>query len=118
MYGIKVVINDEEYTEEQFKRDITRMFDKYRYADSEHMGEDGCKDVVCENCPLDGCCGARRHNMFERIRIVYNWAKVYPTNKDMLEKTFGEDALIKSPLYEEWLKQEYKGPNKGEKKNG
>ena len=113
MDEIKVIINDEEYTESQFEKDIVRMFDKYRYADSEHMGENSCKDVVCENCPLDGCCG-------ERIRIVYNWAKVHPviTNKDMLKKTFGKDVIhyIEARSYkEEWLDEEYKEPSKQSK---
>lgn len=114
---IKVTINGEEYNESQFEKDITRMFDSYRNS---HMGSLRCDGVYCEDCPLNlnsEGCDEPKSNSFERIRIVYNWAKYHPvfTNKDMLEKTFGEYALnhISSSLYRDlWLKQEYKEPSK------
>ena len=116
---IKVTINGEEYNESQFEKDIVRMFDSYR---SDHMGSRRCDGVYCEDCPLyfnSEECDDKKSKSFERIRIVYNWAKVHPvfTNKDMLERTFGKDVLdhIKSSLYGDlWLKQEYKEPKEGE----
>lgn len=139
MDEIKVIINGEEYTPDQFRRDAVRMFDKYRYDDSEHMGENGCKDVVCDNCPLDGCCGARRHTIFERIKIIYDWAKAHPviTNRDKLKEVFNVELTkeyelflsymrpipnpYSDPFYyfgeewinksiEEWLDEEWKDP--------
>ena len=116
MDEIKVIINDEEYTESQFDKDIVRMFDSYRNS---YIGSRKCNGVYCEDCPLNfdyEPCDELKSKSFERIRIVYNWAKVHPvfTNKDMLEKTFGKDVLdyIKSSLYGEWLKLEYKEPHK------
>lgn len=114
MDEVKVVINNEEYTESQFEKDIVRMFDSYR---NDHMGSRRCDGVYCGNCPLYFNSESKECDdikSFERIRIVYNWAKEHPvfTNKDQLERTFGKYVLdyIKSSLYEEWLKQEYKGP--------
>lgn len=112
---IKVTINGEEYDESQFEKDIVRMFDSYRNS---HMGSLRCDGVYCEDCPLyfnSEECDDKKSKSFERIRIVYNWAKANPvfTNKDMLERTFGKDVLdyIKSSLYGQWLKQEYKEPD-------
>ena len=120
MAEIKVMIDGKEYAKEQYEKDMIRMFDAYRY-DNDHMGEMNCKDVGCSNCPLKEYCDVSRPKTFEEIKIIYKWAQEHPvfTNKDMLEKTFGEYALnhISSSLYRDlWLKQEYKEPSKEPRK--
>jgi hypothetical protein len=121
MTEFKVIINDEEYTEDRFKKDVARMFDTFRDSDcSEYMGSTNCEGVDCDDCPLYSdfySCEDSKDDSFERIKIVYKWAQEHPvfTNKDMLEKTFGKYALnhISSSLYGDlWLKQEYKEPSK------
>ena len=118
MTEIKMMIDGEEYTKEQFRKDTIRMFDACRY-DGDNMGEMNCKNVFCNNCPLNGCCGTGMHKIFEKIRIIYNWSQENPviTNKDMLKKTFGDDVFSHNVLLREWLDKEYKEP-KGEEKNG
>jgi hypothetical protein len=127
---IEIKIDDETYTERQYKRDITRMFDTYRH-DSDHMGKSSCNGVDCRECPLGdnsqinsqiAVCKATKAKAFDLIEFVQKWAHEHPvfTNKDMLKKTFGKDVIhyIEArPYKEEWLDEEYKKP-KGEKEKG
>lgn len=140
MDEIKVIINDEEYTKNQFEKDLVRMFDSYRYDDSEHMGENGCKDVVCNNCPLDekSCGAVKKFKSFDTIKIIYEWAKAHPviTNRDKLKEVFNVELIKGYELFlsyqrpsptafrdpfdfdeewinksiEEWLDEEWKDP--------
>ena len=123
MAKVKLTIDDKEYTEDQFQRDLARMFDTYRH-DSDWMGSPSCYGVDCGDCPLGSktntaVCSVTKAKAFDLIKLVHDWAKEHPiiTNKDMLKKTFGDDTLdyIKSMFYEEWLDKEYKEP-KGEKR--
>lgn len=127
MADVKVIIDGNEYSEEEFRKDLIRMLDAYRDKDAQ-MGVPECSGVECYVCPLykNSCCKRRTTNSFKTIGLVYNWAKEHPviTNKDMLKKTFGKDVIhyIEArPYKEEWLDEEYKEPSKeqkGDKKNG
>jgi hypothetical protein len=90
MANIRVIVNEHEYSEDQFKKDLIRMFDTYRYHDSGHMGEPNCKGVVCSiNCPLgvEGkCCNVTDFESFETIKIVYKWAQEHPTMTNTNQK--------------------------------
>lgn len=116
---IEIKIDDEIYTEKQYKRDLTRFFDTYRNKNSEYMGSSNCNDVVCMDCPLreepfTSVCSVSKAESFDLIKFVYNWAKRHPavTNRDVLKKTFGEDVCVR--IFElDWFDQEYKKP-KGE----
>lgn len=46
---IEIKINDEIYTEEQYKKDYVRMMDSLR---QDHLGEKNCGGVDCDDCPL------------------------------------------------------------------
>ena len=127
MANVRVIVDEHEYSEDQFKKDLIRMFDKYRYADSKHMGESNCNDVNCRECPLVdnsqqiAVCAVGKSDAFDLVKLVYEWAKAHPiiTNEDMLKKTFGDDVLshICSRVFEwEWFDQEYKEPKGGKQK--
>ncbi len=119
MDNIRVIVDGKEYAQEQFEKDMIRMFDAYRY-DDDHMGEMNCKDVSCTNCPLNKYCDVSRPKTFEEIKIIYRWAQEHPliTNFDMLKKTFGNDVIHyveTRPYKEKWLDEEYKKPKGGNK---
>jgi hypothetical protein len=123
MANVKVTIDGKEYTEEQFRRDVIRMFDSCRDSDcSECMGSTTCNGVGCDDCPLYSCsCSSEdsKAYSFEIIKIVHEWAIEHPIirNRDMLIKTFGDDVLkyIDVEAYKDrWMFKEYKKP-KGEK---
>jgi hypothetical protein len=122
MAKVKLTIDDKEYTEDQFKSDMIRMFDAYRDSNSTNMGKATCGGVTCYYCPLYlKECNAKRAVSFEIIKCVYDWAQKHPlqTNADKLIEIFGEDVLPHINLIdskEYWLKKEYKDP-KGENKN-
>jgi hypothetical protein len=112
MAEIKVIVNGEEYTEDQFKRDIARMFDAY-------LKNSDRNDVFCWHCPLHDklCntpCNVTKVKYFDLIKFVYEWAKEHPvlTNGDMLKKTFGDDWFrhIGTRFSQDWLDKEYKEP--------
>ena len=111
MDEIKVIVNGEEYTEDQFKRDIARMFDVY-------LKNSDCNDVFCWHCPLHDelCntpCRTAKVKYFDLIKFVYKWAQEHPvlTNGDMLKKTFGDDWIhIGTSFGQDWLDKEYKKP--------
>lgn len=91
-------INGDTYTEEMYKRDLPRMFDYYRTKCSDYMGKMDCKNVACNDCPLNNNgCTTTKLQTFETIETVYNWAQDHPiyTNRDKLEKVFGIN-IIKS----------------------
>ena len=124
MAEIKVMIDGKEYTKEQFKKDLVRMFDICRKSNGndKDIGKATCRGVGCDDCPLYSCsCSSEdsKADSFEIIKIVHEWAIEHPviTNKDMLKKTFGKDVIhyIEArPYKEKWLDEEYKEP-KGEK---
>lgn len=121
MADIRVVVNGDEYTEEEFRKDLTRMLDAYRDKDAQ-MGVPECYGVSCDVCPLckKSCCERRTTNSLKTIGIVHEWAIEHPviTNKNMLIKTFGKDVIhyIEArPYKEKWLDEEYKKPSKEEK---
>ena len=118
---IEVKIDDEIYTEEQYKKDYVRMMDSLR---QDHIGEKNCGGVACSDCPLSKTtCGYEsggdsHYSCLETVKIVHNWAKAHPiiTNEDMLKKTFGNEVLvyIEEEAYRYgWMSKEYKEP-KGE----
>lgn len=91
---IEIKIDDEIYTERQFKRDLTRFFDTYRDKNSEYMGSSSCNDVVCMDCPLHediSVCSVSKAESFDLIKFVYDWAQKHPivTNLDKLKELFG-----------------------------
>lgn len=88
---IEIKIDDEIYTEEQYKKDYVRMMDSLR---QDSLGEKNCIGVDCGDCPLlkKTCSYQGRENSYyrclETVKIVHNWAKAHPiiTNEDMLKK--------------------------------
>ena len=119
---IEIKIDDEIYTEEQYKKDYVRMMDSLR---QDYLGAKTCGGVDCGNCPLlKKTCGYKGnessyYRSLETVKIVHNWAKAHPiiTNEDMLKKTFGNEVLvyIEEEAYRYgWMSKEYKDP-KGEK---
>lgn len=118
---IEIKIDDETYTERQYKKDVARMFDSIRKESSEYMGSTNCYGVCCDDCPLwkhFGSCENSKADSFERIKIVHEWAIEHPIirNREMLIKTFGYDVLHYieiRPYKEKWFDEEYKKP-KGE----
>lgn len=59
---IEIKINDEIYTEEQYKKDYVRMMDSLR---QDHLGEKNCGGVDCDDCPL-----------FKKL-VVIKWKEIY-----------------------------------------
>ena len=128
MAEIRVLVNGNEYSEDQFRKDLIRMLDVYRDKDAQ-MGVPECYGVSCDVCPLckNSCCKRRTTNSFKTIGLVYEWALKHPvvTNRDKMIETFGgayfnliinyvSDASLED--YDNWLHEEYKKP-KGESKN-
>ncbi|HAN58943.1 MAG TPA: hypothetical protein DCQ45_08155 [Erysipelotrichaceae bacterium] len=130
MAEIRVLVNGNEYSEDQFKKDLIRMFDGIREENSEYMGTSRCTDVKCEHCPLPSCLESydeMKSKCFEGIGDVYEWSQEHPvvTNRDKMIETFGgayfnliinyiSDRSLED--YDIWLHEEYKEP-KGESKN-
>ena len=120
MAEIRVLVNGNEYSEEEFREDLTRMFDTYRRKDNSNMGKMNCNGVCCDDCPLykASCNRIKSSNSFKTIATVYEWALEHPIirNREMLIKTFGDEVLnyIEAEAYEDgWMSKEYKDP-KGE----
>ena len=88
---IEIKIDDEIYTEEQYKKDYVRMMDSLR---QDYLGAKNCGGVDCGNCPLltKTCSYKGEENSYyrclETVKIVHNWAKAHHivTNEDMLKK--------------------------------
>lgn len=127
MAKVKLTIDEKEYTEWQFKKDITRMFDTYRH-DSDHMGESSCNNVDCRECPLGdnsltAVCAVGKSEAFDLVKSVYEWAQRNPiiTNIDKLKEIFGEEKTkeiisrimfyANNEDFGEWLSEEYKKPD-------
>jgi hypothetical protein len=120
-------IDDETYTERQYKKDLIRLLDSCKKEDDTTRGTTDCDSIICIDCPLhekacmcNGPSSELKIPWLERVKTVYDWAKKHPvfTNKDMLKKTFGKDVIhyIEArPYKEKWLEQEYKEPTKEEK---
>lgn len=75
---IEIKIDDEIYTEEQYKKDYVRMMDSLR---QDHLGEKNCVGVNCGVCPLLKTCGREEspyYKCLETVKIVHNWAKNTP----------------------------------------
>ena len=92
MAEVRVLVNGNEYTEDQFRKDLIRMLDAYRDKDAQ-MGVPECYGVECNVCPLckNSCCERRTTNSFKTIGIVYEWAIEHQamTNQKKLEEVFG-----------------------------
>jgi hypothetical protein len=128
MADVTVVVNGYEYSEEKFRKDLTRMFDAYRDKEDRNMGNMNCNGVSCDVCPLHKslCCKRKTTNSFETIGLVYEWALKHPamTNQKKLEEVFGKEIIdefgeyihFDSYGFYKWMGQEYKKP-KGESKN-
>ena len=128
MAEVRVLVNGNEYTEEQFRKDLIRMLDVYRDKDAQ-MGVPECSGVECYVCPLykNSCCKRRTTNSFKTIVLVYNWAQEHPvvTNHDKLIKTFGNKnfnfilSSLRNDMIDEygvWLNEEYKEPQEEKEK--
>lgn len=125
MADVTVAVNGYEYSEEEFKKDLTRMFDTYRGKDDSDMGNMNCNGVCCDDCPLyKVSCNMKTTNSFKTIGLVYEWALKHPvaTNRDKMIETFGGayfnliiNYISQASLedYDNWLNEEYKEP-KGE----
>ena len=76
MAEIRVLVNGNEYSEEEFREDLTRMFDTYRRKDNSNMGKMNCNGVCCDDCPLykASCNRIKSSNSFKTIATVYEWA--------------------------------------------
>ena len=122
MADVTVAVNGYEYSEEEFRKDLTRMFDTYRDKDDSDMGNMNCNGVCCDDCPLyKVSCNMKTTNSFKTIGIVYEWAIDHPAirNREMLIKTFGDEVLsyIEAEAYEDgWMSKEYKEPSKEPRK--
>jgi hypothetical protein len=127
MADVMATVNGNEYSEEKFKKDLTRMFDAYRGKDDSDMGNMNCNGVCCDDCPLyKVSCNMKTTNSFKTIGIVYEWALEHPviTNQKKLEEVFGKEIIdefgeyihFDSYGFYKWIGQEYKKP-KGESKN-
>ena len=120
MANIKVMIDGKEYTQEQFRRDLIRMFDTLRKRSSERMGSIHCADMECRDCPLTICIESTddmESRYYACFKDVYKWAHEHPiaTNRDVLKKTFGEDVFnhICARVFEQdWFDQKYEEPSK------
>lgn len=122
MADVTVAVNGYEYSEEKFRKDLTRMFDTYRGKDDSDMGNMNCNGVCCDDCPLyKVSCNMKTTNSFKTIGIVYEWSLKHSvtTNADKLIVVFGKDygALIASKMFQgwqSWLEEEYKKPDDDE----
>lgn len=126
MADVMATVNGNEYNEEKFRKDMTRMFDTYRSKDDRNMGNMNCIGVRCDDCPLyKVSCNMKTTNSFKTIELVYEWALKHPvvTNRDKMIEIFGGAyfnliinyiSAISSEDYDAWLNEEYKEP-KGEK---
>lgn len=128
MAEIRVLVNGNEYSEDQFRKDLIRMLDAYRDKDAQ-MGVPECSGVECYVCPLykNSCCKRRTTNSFKTIGLVYEWALKHPvvTNHDKLIKTFGNKnfnfilSSLRNDMIDEygvWLNEEYKEPQEEKEK--
>lgn len=80
MANIKVIVDGNEYSEEQYKRDLIRMFDSIR---NEYRGFTNCDGVYCGDCPINtGIGDCNKLHRYEVIEIVYKWAKDHPEAKE------------------------------------
>lgn len=127
MADVRVIVDEHEYSEEKFRKDLTRMFDTYRGKDKSDMGNMNCNGVCCDDCPLyKVSCNMKTTNSFKTIGIVYEWALEHPvaTNRDKMIETFGgayfnliinyiSDTSLED--YDNWLNEEYKEPSKQSK---
>ena len=132
---IEIKIDDETYTERQYKRDLIRLLDSCKKEDDTTRGTTDCDSIICIDCPLhekacmcNGPSSELKIPWLERVKTVYDWTQKYPvvTNRDKMIETFGgayfnliinyiSDRSLED--YDTWLNEEYKGP-KGEKENG
>lgn len=54
---IEIKIDDETYTERQFKKDLVRMFNSCRSPRiCVNTIHELCANVRCKDCPLNNCC--------------------------------------------------------------
>lgn len=98
MAEIRVLVDGNEYTKEQFKKDLVRMFDICRKSNGndEDIGEATCRGVNCDACPLSSVCNTAKYMSFETIKTVHEWAQEHPiaTNRDVLKRLLGKMYLL------------------------
>lgn len=107
MDKLKAIIDGVEYTPDQFRRDAVRMFDYYRRRDSDYMGRMDCKNVRCNDCPLNNKgCNTTKLQTFESIKTVYEWAKTHPviTNRDKLKEVFNVELTKEYELFLSYMR--------------
>lgn len=79
-------------TEQEYKENLTRMFDSVR---DNNKGARNCGGVNCHDCPLftKVCTGdaAPIFYIYEAYDVVEEWAKQHPieTNADKFREVFG-----------------------------
>ena len=67
--------------ESEFKENLMMMFDGLRT--NEHKGVESCKGVICDECPLNGCCyGLETFLVYETIEKVEKWSKEHPIKEE------------------------------------
>lgn len=66
-------------TEEEYKKELIRMFDSLR---KNHKGEDSCLGINCEQCPFRNdeytCNDLTAFDAFKIVEIVTKWSKEHP----------------------------------------
>jgi hypothetical protein len=103
---IEIKIDDETYTERQYKRDLIRLLDSCKKEDDTTRGTTDCDSIICIDCPLhekacmcNGPSSELKIPWLERVKTVYDWTQKHPvvTNLDKLKELFGlwiEPAIV------------------------
>lgn len=132
MTDIKVIVDGHEYSESQFKKDLTRYIEKNdwfynRKDEKEYFCSEIVRNKSCANCAFYNkdfqlrSCANSAFASFSIVKRIFVWAHEHPviTNEDMLKKTFGEDVFnhICARVFEQdWFDQEYKDTKGDQKK--
>ena len=88
-------------TREEYKKIVTRIFDKIRGDHEEHKRDSCCSGIAyCSKCPFDGsdifCLSGKSIDyIFNAFEYAERWAKEHPfiTNEQKYEETFGVKPL-------------------------
>lgn len=121
---IKIEINGELYTSEQYQHDLHRFWDSIR--EKKYINEKTCIGVSCKKCILfqcdnpnlksfgEKCTGIDPHESLANVERVYMWAKAHPdprvTNRDKFIEIFGYNLPFNTVHeFGQWLNEEYEG---------
>lgn len=77
---VEVKIDDKEYTEEMYKRDLARMFDSARKYCDAHPGRGDCEDCIFANG--EECNYFNNIDSLKNVMRVYKWAKDHSEEKE------------------------------------